>query len=347
MFCQNCGKEIGADSGFCPFCGAAVGAPAAGSGEGAGAPPPPPPPPEAPPSYEPGPAQPLAPGMPPMAPGPVGGAPGRSKLPWVIASVAAVAVIAAVVLVLVFVVFKGEGGGPDTQAIEKTVNTLFESIEKQDVDGILGVIEPKYLEELKDTLGKDYKSVIEEDWLAWFEGVEFDLRKLDVQINGDKAEANIVEGTVTYIDENGEKVTEEAGEGDEAPDAIKLVKVDGKWYVAKPSLTNLGLDPDLLGLGIDGEDGDLDGDLDGDTDGDFTGEVVLPVDNEDEVLMVLMEEPDIYDWVMAVDYPDYRITDEGDTYDVYLFEYDEDYNEVPFGRYVIEKESGEVTVVTE
>mgnify|MGYP005843650169 CR=1 FL=1 len=137
----------------------------------------------------------------------MGAPPKKSKLPWVIGSIAAVAVIAAVVLVLVFVVFKGDGGegtgdgkaGSDAQAIEKVVNVFFESIEKQDVDGILGVIEPDFLDELKDALGRDYKKTIKEDWLYWFEGVEFDLRKLDVKIDGDKAEEKIVEGTVNNV----------------------------------------------------------------------------------------------------------------------------------------------------
>jgi len=134
MFCNECGKELPADSQFCTKCGTPVAMPPEAAASPAplphpaasppAAPPaetpaqpqaPPPPPAQAPPPpvLPPQPSVPPPAAPPPAAAAPVtgpAGAPKKSRkaLVAVIAAVVALLVIAAVVLVLVFVVFSGD-----------------------------------------------------------------------------------------------------------------------------------------------------------------------------------------------------------------------------------------------
>ncbi len=337
MFLRGRGKGIAEYGGSCRFRGASAGAPGPEGGP-QDLPPPPPPAPDAPP---PSPlreaAQPAGEGRPPVPP-PAGGAAKKPRFPWIIAAAAAAA---AVVLILVCVVFIGDIKAPggensdegllDEQAIEKVVGVLLESLEKQDLESLLSVIEPDYLKKLEDGLGEDYESMIEDGWLAFFGEVEFGIEKLSIEIDGGQAKAKIVQGTVAYTDENGERATKEAGEY--GLETIGLVKVDGKWYIAEACLKDMGLDPAILE-----EDAAEDG---------LALEVELPVDSEDEVLTLIMREPEIYAWVMASEYPDYRITDGGTTYGLYLFELDDNNNEVPFGWYAVDKATGKLSALAE
>ncbi|NPV60480.1 MAG: zinc-ribbon domain-containing protein [Actinobacteria bacterium] len=375
MYCPSCGKEIGTDSQFCPFCGeqvAAAGAPETAGAEGAAqgpvvppaAPPPPPPvqgtptPPSGqPPAWGPAPSAPTAafpPGAVPPSPeaGPLTPPANyaqprqRSALPWVL-GILGVAVVAAVVLVLVFVVFKGDGGKTDTAAIERPVVDFFESLEDRDVKQMVGAMEPDFVDQLKDILGKDYLDLLEEYFFLEFpDGLEFTIRKLHTEMKGeDKAEVTVVEGTMSYIDEDGEKVSEEASESD--MDAFEVVKVDGVWYISEETLVDMGFDlSDLEDTDMEDLDTDLDTDLDSDMT-DYGDELVeLPVDTEDEALTLVFEQPEVMDWWMATAEPLYRITDENTSWAVLFYEEAIDGTEIPFAWYAVDKETGEVWLIT-
>jgi len=333
MNCSQCGKEIPADSEFCTYCGAATGA-AAAAAQPPQQPPPAQPTREEPPQGQAPPPPPPGGAAPPPAQPPPPGAPAKKKsaLPWLL-GVLGIAVIAAVVLVLVFVVFKG---GEDTGAPEQVVNTFFEALQKKDVDLLLSIVEPDAIKELESNLGSDYRDLMDQFFMALLpddfkvEGVKYDTR-----IEGDRATVLPVAGTVSYTDpETGEKVSENAKET--TPEPFELVKVDGKWYLTAETLDiemeapdSGTLDEDLTEDGLT-EDGAFDEDL-----------VELPVDSEEEVVMLLLMQPEIQDWYMATDIPLYEITDEGTTYAAHLYE-EVDGETVTYGWYIVDKETGEV-----
>jgi len=113
-------------------------------------------------------------------------------------------------------------------------------------------------------LGDDLERFFEEYFFAAFpEDLKVEIRKMDTEIDGDEAVVTVVDGTVTYTDEYGDKVTEEASEGEVEP--TQLVKVDGKWYLSGEYLRDSGVDPDeLKDIDLDEEDGSENGDSEGD-----------------------------------------------------------------------------------
>lgn len=213
-------------------------------------PPPPPPPPGA--GTQPGPAgtlpptAPAAPGaQPPGYEAPVpyqaAGPKKRRALPWIL-GLLGVAVIAAVVLILVFFVF---GAGNEAKAAEETVRNLYRSLEKRDFGLLMDCLEPSYRQDLEKALGKDLKALFEEYFFTQFpEDLKVEIRAMETVIKGDTATVKVTDGTVTYTDESGKRVTEEASESD--VNEIPLVKVSGKWYVAGDFFREEGLDPEEL-----------------------------------------------------------------------------------------------------
>mgnify|MGYP005839235071 CR=1 FL=1 len=255
MYCPSCGKEIGTDNRFCPFCGTAV------TQEESGSPPEqvvataaPPPPPAAVPPSPPGSAQPAAPLTPPpppqgpMAPPPQETAaqpfayaqpPGKkSVLPWIL-GIVGVAVVAAVVLVLVFVVFKGDGGKEDISAMERPVVEFYQALERQDAKMLVGTMEPGFVEQIRDELGKSYLDLLDEYFFAEFpKDLKITIREMETEKIGEsRALVKIVDGTLTYTDEYGEKISEESDQ-----EALEVVKVGGNWYISEKTLLALGFD---------------------------------------------------------------------------------------------------------
>jgi hypothetical protein len=275
-------------------------------------------------------------------PAPYGPVKKKSVLPWVLGGIGILAVIA-VVLVLVLVVFRG---GSDTSGPEKVVDTFFQSLEKQDVDMMLGTWEPDYIGEIKDALGKDYRDLLDEYFfMAFPEDLEFNVTKYETEVKGDQARVKLVEGTVTYTDEYGDKITNKASESDMK--VLKLVKKDGKWYISSATLKEMGLDPSDLGdSSLDNTSSDVGQDL---NDG-LTQDVVLPVDTEDEVLTLVSQLPEVQDWIATVDEPLYDITDENTSYVIHLYEIVDDgtaSHTATFAWYAVDKETGEVYEVVE
>ncbi len=343
MNCQNCGKEIAADSEFCPYCGTAAGAAAAGTAAGATAsstpqaPPPPPPPAAGPPPPPPpgGATPPMGTGVPPAPYGPPPKK--KSPLPWIL-GIVGVVVVVAVVLILVFVVFKGDGG-TDASGPEGVVETFFSALEKNDATLLVSTMNPDYVDELKSILGSDYIDLMDEYFFLYFpEDLKITIDEMETEIDGDTADVKIVKGTVTYTDYDGETVTADATDMD--MDSFTLVRVDGKWYLSEETLIEMGFD--FSGLEDAGAE-----DLTDFSEEDLDMGWDLPVDSEDEALTILLDDPDIWDWYMATDIPQYEISDEDTSYVFYLYELDEDFNEIPFGYFAVDKETGEVFEVVE
>lgn len=356
MFCANCGKEIPDDSEFCGFCGASsVAATDAAATTLAAAvpqgPPPPPPSPPSPPAYEPPPpppppggtTPPMGTGVPPAQYGPQ--PPKKSPLPWIL-GILGVLVVGGIVVVLLlgfavgpkWFVSEDNGGnggnGKTADNPEQTVEAFFESLEKQDAKMLIGTMPPDFVDGIKEALGEDYLALMDEYFFSYFpEDLEIDIEKMESEIDGDTAEVTILEGTMSYTDEYGDEVVEDAADAD--MEAFELIKVDGKWYLSEDTLIEMGFDfTDLE------DDGTSDGDT---TDGgDDTGLVELPVDTEDEVLTLLMDDEAIWDWYMETDLPQYEINDQGTDWFVYLYEVDSSGNQIPFATYVVEKETGEI-----
>lgn len=342
MFCKQCGKEIPPDSEFCGYCGAATGA-AAPVGM-----PPPLPPPLPPQGYQqaappPGTYQQATPYAPP---------PKRSALPWIM-GILGVAVVVAVVLVLVLVVFKG---GADTGGPEKVVENFYKALEKKDVSMLLDVMEPDFVDELKEALGKDYEDILEEYIFGQVpDDLKVDIRKMDTKIKGDRAEVTVLEGTMTYTDEDGDRVSEEASESD--MDSLELVKIKGRWFLTSESLADMGVDiEDIENYlrekeeGLEDDISDYEDYTDYEDEWPDESETTLPVDSEEEALdYVFLQFREAYDWYLTTENAQVEVTDEGDSYQVHLFEYVEDYSgghTATYGWYAVDKETGEVFEMT-
>lgn len=165
----------------------------------------------------------------------------RRALPWILGLVG-VAVIAAVVVILVLFVF---GAKSDVKAVEDTARKFYRSLEKKDFAMLMDCIEPSYREELEDALGKDIKTIFEKYFFTQFpKDLKIEIRAMETVINGNQATVRVTDGTVTYTDESGKKVTEEASNSD--VEEIQMVKVNSKWYVAGDFFRDSGLDPEEL-----------------------------------------------------------------------------------------------------
>ena len=293
MYCSECGKGIADNSQFCGYCGATqrtdavqagpVGQPVAPPGPQAYAPPPPPTG-----------AVPPAPPGPPMQAGPYAPPPKKSPLPWVLGGIGVLAVVA-IVLVLVFVVFggddktttSGDNGGASNP--EQVVEDFYKALEKQDAEMLIGTIEPSFRAELEDALGDDLERFFEEYFFAAFpEDLKVEIRKMDTEIDGSEAVVTVVDGTVTYTDEYGDEVSEEASDGEVDP--TQLVKVDGKWYLSGEYLRDSGVDPDeLKDLDLDELDESEDGDT-GDDDSSKGGDGGAGMAKVEEAMLAYAEE---------------------------------------------------------
>ncbi len=252
MHCDECGKEIANSSEFCGYCGTRVGGEVAARASAAGPLPPPP----GPAAYTPPPAFPEAPAAPPMQPGPGFQPRRKSPLPWMLGALGGVVVVVA--LLLVFVLFKGDDrnnssndiSGPESaggySSPEEAVKGFCKAVEKQDVEMLLDAWEPSFREELEDALGENLERFFKDFFFAFSpQGLKFKIRKMETEIDGDEAVVAVVDGTISYTDENGERVTKEASEADIEP--LRLIRVGGRWYISGGFLKGLGIDPDDLG----------------------------------------------------------------------------------------------------
>jgi len=350
MYCRECGKEISDDSEFCGHCGATLSDAAAKAGQ----PPAPPRPPAAttpPPNKGAAPAMPPMgpPAGPPMQPGPYAPPPKKSVLPWVLGGLGLAAIVA-LVLILVFVVFGG--GEADTSGPEQVVETFYKSLEKKDADMLISTIEPSFRSELEDALGKDLERFFEEYFFMGIpEDIDMTIRKMDTEIDGDKAVVTVVDGTMTYTDEYGDEVAEEASESEIEP--TQLVRVDGKWYLSGDYLRESGVDPDeLKDLDLDelddteSQDGSESTGTDITPTDDSMEKIVLPIDSEEEAYTALLNDHGIYEWFLGTKEPLFDVTEESDRYVFYLYKLDADGKEVPFWWFGVDKETGAVYEIT-
>ena len=250
--------------------------------------------------------------------------------------------MAAVVLVLIFVVFKGDGNGGsavDSSGPEKVVETFFKSLENQDAKMLVSTMEPDFVDELKSVLGTEYIQLLDEYFFEYFpEDLKVTIRKMDSKIEGDRAKVTVLEGTMAWTDEYGDKVTEEAADAD--MEVFELVEVDGKWYLSEDTLIDLGFD--FSGLS-DLEDMSFDDEF---SDEDYDWEVTLPIDSEDEALTLAFEDPYIWDWYVATEGASFEVAEENASYVIYFYEIGPDGVDIPFGWFAVDKETGEIYQVT-
>jgi hypothetical protein len=219
MKCPNCGFEEEEGSEFCGNCGYSFTAPPP-SQEQIPAPPSPPYPP---PGGEWGTAS--QPPVPPVK---------KSKLVPVLVTICALLLIGVVVLVLMLTVFKGEGekekGEKATSEPTAVAEAYLKAIEDRDLDALLALLDPDFLKDLEDDYGKEYEDILESFFFGSLpEDLEFSGLKFSQEVKGDQAEVFIEEGEATYLDEDGEKVTDDLAETME--DSLEVEQRDGKWYI--------------------------------------------------------------------------------------------------------------------
>ena len=225
MFCSQCGKDIPEDSEFCRFCGK----PNITAGAQPQGPPPGPPP----GAFTPAGPAPTAP-MPVMSPG-MGG-PVKPKRKWVLPLVilGALIVAAGVTLGLVFGL---KGTTPTSGGPEATANKFFAAVGDGDVDAIIATFDRGLVKDLKDTYGSDYKQAVDDFFFAATSDAKFSGLKFQTTVTGDEATVTVVEGTVTYRDEDGKKVTEPVTEADEV--FLDLVKSGNDWFIDGSSFADI------------------------------------------------------------------------------------------------------------
>ncbi|MBN2025852.1 MAG: zinc ribbon domain-containing protein [Actinobacteria bacterium] len=233
MNCPQCGKPAEEGSTRCNNCGAAI-VPQTGNGEGASGNTPREEPAAASASDAPVTPSPQRDGAP--SPRAARRAKRKSKRRALLIGAVGLLVIAAVVLVLVFVVFKGDsdGGGGSSATLSDpgaAVELFFQGIVDADVDILASAIDPVYIEEFEVEFGQDYKDLLQGFFLA-VNPEELEITGLDFEVekSGDEAQVRIIAGTVSYLDANGEKVTEDIT-GNVITD-FDTVRVGDRWYVS-------------------------------------------------------------------------------------------------------------------
>lgn len=139
-----------------------------------------------------------------------------------------------------------EGASPEDVAAK-----FFRAVEKQDAGALAGLFDPDSLEEIKDAMGSDYRSAIEE---FFFEGVPYDVDfkglKYDTEIDGKEATVEVVKGTVTYTDEYGDEATEDVRDWEDVM-VFHMVKVKGEWYISVATFPDLVAEYDIPDTGTD------------------------------------------------------------------------------------------------
>ncbi len=226
MFCAQCGKEIPEESEFCRFCGKRNVAAGAAQPTAPIQGPPPGPAMGPPPQY-------TAP-MPVMGPG-MGG-PAKPKRKWVlpVAILVALIVAAGVTLGLVFGL---RGESPSASGPEATVNSFFSAVNKGDINGMVATFDSGFVKDLRDVYGSDYKSAVEDFFFGTYPDIKFNGLKFKTEIDGDTATVQVVAGSVTYTDEDGEKQTESVSETDDV--SFYLVKSGSGWFIEGPSFEDI------------------------------------------------------------------------------------------------------------
>jgi len=114
---------------------------------------------------------------------------------------------------------------------EDTVDRFFEALEKLDVEMLVDMVAPASVEELEKAYGKDYEDTLAQYFFEGSPNQKFSGLKYTTDVNGKKAEVEVVKGKVTYKDEDGEKVTEDVVP--KGQDLIfQMVKYKGEWYIS-------------------------------------------------------------------------------------------------------------------
>ncbi len=241
-FCSNCGSEVDPGSTFCKSCGNQVqSSDAVGEVPTQPSAPSPPAGPVIPPAAGPGPAY-----SPPLATGPPAYGPPAVTMPQGAypppprgkgGKIALFTILGLVLIAAVVVVLLGFGVGPkwfvsSSDNPEKTVDTLLKAMQNKDAKAFLGTISPASKKQLEDSMGSQAVSLesVVNDYFFIYQSMKFDGVKYKTDLNGDKATVTVVGGTVTIVDENGDKTSEDAKDSSE-PTQFFLDKESGTWYI--------------------------------------------------------------------------------------------------------------------
>ncbi len=278
-------------------------------------------------------------GQPPAQPGPYPAPRHRSPLPWALGGLGFAALVA-VVLVLVFVVFAGPSGA-EVAAAEEVARNFLASWEDKDADLLVSTFDPSFRAELESALGEYYDLFFEHFFESVPDDLVIDIRKMDTRIDGDSAEVEFADGTMTYTDEDGDKVSEEAPETDMS--YVRLQKVDGEWYLTADFLKEIGFDLDelasLMDLLISMQDWETVEDT-------VKVDVILPIDSEEEAFSALLEMPELSSWFWGTPYAFYTVTEEDTRYVFYLFNQPYGGDQTLYGWFGVDKQTGEVYQIT-
>ena len=129
--------------------------------------------------------------------------------------------------------------GEEPAAPEDVVTKFFRAVEKQDASALAGLFDSESLKQIKETLGKDYKSIIKDFFFADMpDTVKFKSLKFDSEIDGKEATVDVIKGKITYKDESGNPATEDLLASDETL-TFFLVKEKGKWYISVDTFPDL------------------------------------------------------------------------------------------------------------
>jgi hypothetical protein len=227
-YCSKCGSEIDPNSSFCAACGTPVG----------GSQPTPP-----------GPQQPAVPTAPYAQPGGYSRPPkGKGGKIALITILALIIIGAAVVLVLGFAAGpkwfvssndsnansntstnnnNATAGGP-----EKTVDAFLRAMENKDANALIATLSPSSLSSLQSQMGGSTEPLATAlgDYLFTYQSMKFSGVEYSTQVTGDTATVTVVEGTVTTVDENGERTAEDVRNSEE-PVNFVLSNEKGSWYI--------------------------------------------------------------------------------------------------------------------
>ncbi len=139
----------------------------------------------------------------------------------------------------------GEEQEEEEATPEDVVVKFFRAVEKQDAKALAGLFDPDSLDEIKDALGSEYRSLIGDYFFADMpEDVKFKSLKFDTDIEGKEAVVDLMKGKVVYTDEYGDEATEDLMDSDD-PVTFYLVKVKGEWYISIDTFPDLIAEYDI------------------------------------------------------------------------------------------------------
>ncbi len=151
---------------------------------------------------------------------------GKERNKFVLVGIAILTLIGAAVTVLTFTVFlKGNAIGP-----RETLDQYFKAQEENRAEEVIDFYDPEDFEKMAQIYGMSPEElkmhIIESSQQAGAGKVKYENLNYKIDIQGDRATAQIISGTVIYTDPSGQTETREIHDT-----TLNLVKRNGKWYI--------------------------------------------------------------------------------------------------------------------